>query len=374
MFTVAEERVALRPSAGSHGSYASVQTEQTTTIVDPDEDPRVKFAIKISLVVNLLLLASKIAVSLVTGSMSILAATADSLIDIFAQLVLMLGDAFMNEQDTAKYPAGKTKLGSLSVLACAALMGIASFAVIGVSISRLYEGLHNGDIQLVVVDWPTAGGMVAVIVSKTWLWLYCRKLRHVSETVMALAEDHRNDVVSNMMAVATAVVSTLHSSIWCIDPLGAIAISVYIIANWCDIAATQVNYIIGRTAPPELYQQIADLSKEVLLNAQGFADIVRAYHFGSNFMVEVEIVLPATMNVRESHDLALTLQMGIERLEVVERAFVHVDYEARLVDEHDWRFLQKHGRFNSTPHSLTALKSRSRQSSFSSLAVNIRGL
>ena len=40
--------------------------------------------------------------------------------------------------------------------------------------------------------------------------------------------------------------------------------------------------------------------------------------------VEMEIVLPGDMTVRESHDIALELQHKIEGLEEVERAFVHV--------------------------------------------------
>lgn len=40
--------------------------------------------------------------------------------------------------------------------------------------------------------------------------------------------------------------------------------------------------------------------------------------------VEMEIVLPADMTVRESHDIALALQHKIELLPEVERAFVHV--------------------------------------------------
>jgi hypothetical protein len=45
-------------------------------------------------------------------------------------------------------------------------------------------------------------------------------------------------------------------------------------------------------------------------------------HFTDN--VEMEIVLPGTMTVMESHDIALALQHKLEGLEEVERAFVHV--------------------------------------------------
>ena len=37
-------------------------------------------------------------------------------------------------------------------------------------------------------------------------------------------------------------------------------------------------------------------------------DCIRAYHFGSRFIVELEVLLPPQMTVEESHDIALFLQ------------------------------------------------------------------
>lgn len=64
------------------------------------------------------------------------------------------------------------------------------------------------------------------------------------------------------------------------------------------------------------------------------SDIVRAYHFGNNYLVELEVILPETMCVREAHDISLALQNKVEELDNVERAFVHVDYLSRDYDEH----------------------------------------
>ncbi len=38
-------------------------------------------------------------------------------------------------------------------------------------------------------------------------------------------------------------------------------------------------------------------------------DTVRAYHFGVNYLVEVDIVLPADMPLREAHDIGESLQV-----------------------------------------------------------------
>ena len=50
---------------------------------------------------------------------------------------------------------------------------------------------------------------------------------------------------------------------------------------------------------------------------------------------QVEIVMVPETPLRESHDVGIVLQHKIERLEQVERCFVHVDYQERDVDDHD---------------------------------------
>ena len=41
----------------------------------------------------------------------------------------------------------------------------------------------------------------------------------------------------------------------------------------------------------------------------------------------MDIVLPEEMSLKQSHDIGESLQLKIERLPEVERAFVHLDYE-----------------------------------------------
>ena len=52
-----------------------------------------------------------------------------------------------------------------------------------------------------------------------------------------------------------------------------------------------------------------------------------SFPFRQQLLVEVDIVLPEDMNLHESHDIGESLQLKIEQLDEVERAFVHLDYE-----------------------------------------------
>jgi len=56
-------------------------------------------------------------------------------------------------------------------------------------------------------------------------------------------------------------------------------------------------------------------------------DTVRAFYVGLNIFVELDIVLDKDMSLKEAHDIGESLQIKIEQIEEVERAFVHLDYE-----------------------------------------------
>ena len=56
---------------------------------------------------------------------------------------------------------------------------------------------------------------------------------------------------------------------------------------------------------------LATVTANVASAAQ--VDITRAYHFGARYNVEIEIILPGDMSVRESHDIALELQHKVRQ-------------------------------------------------------------
>jgi divalent metal cation (Fe/Co/Zn/Cd) transporter len=84
----------------------------------------------------------------------------------------------------------------------------------------------------------------------------------------------------------------------------------------------QIKKVAGYTAPPEFIESVKRLANEH--NPLLQVDQIRAYHFGAQYIVELEVVLPADMTLRNSHDVGLSLQHKVELMDEVERAFVHV--------------------------------------------------
>jgi cation diffusion facilitator family transporter len=284
---------------------------------------RIMIATTLSLIVNILLFFSKMVAAILSGSLSVVSSLVDSALDLFSGVTLWFVNRAMRPKpdDIYKYPSGKSRLEPVAIIVCASVMGTATLQLVSTSIQSIVQG--NSDPQIKAVS----GSLMAVtVISKFCLFSYCRRVD--SATVRALALDHRNDVASNLAAIVFGLLGTY---IWPnADPLGAILIAVYIIINWCMAGYEQSKLLIGKSASPDFLKKLTFIAmnhhREV-----SHVDTVRAFHFGQNFLVEVHVVLDPDMSLRQVHDIEESLQQKLEKLDEVERAFVHVDFEI----EHD---------------------------------------
>ena len=125
------------------------------------------------------------------------------------------------------------------------------------SVIDLVDGLYGNKPQLdiTIISYCILFG---AIISKLFLFLYCYHInvKYPSDIVAALAEDHLNDVFSNIGAVAGVAIATLTIA-WWMDPVGAVLISIVIIYRWIFVIAEQVNKIIGYRGNPELIKTVS---------------------------------------------------------------------------------------------------------------------
>ena len=104
--------------------------------------------------------------------------------------------------------------------------------------------------------------------------------------------------------------------------------------TWTKIVIEIVWALIGRTTPPEFLAKLTYLIWNHHEDIKHI-DTVRAYTFGSNYFVEVDIVLPQDMLLNKAHDIGESLQEKLEQLLEVEQAFVHTDFEYSHRAEHN---------------------------------------
>nr|XP_009402251.1 PREDICTED: metal tolerance protein 5-like isoform X2 [Musa acuminata subsp. malaccensis] len=260
-----------------------------------------KIAIRLSNVANMVLFAAKVYASIRSGSLAIIASTLDSLLDLLSGFILWFTAFKMQSRNPYQYPIGKRRMQPLEK---------------EFSLTKQQEAW--------VVDI-----MLSVTLVKLGLVVYCRSF--TNEIVKAYAQDHFFDVVTNVIGLAAALLANYIAN-W-IDPIGAIILAIYTIRTWSVTVLENVNSLVGLSAAPEYLQKITYLCWNHD-KAIRHIDTVRAYTFGSHYFVEVDIVLPSEMPLREAHDIGEALQEKLEQLPEIERAFVHLDYEFTHKPEH----------------------------------------
>eukprot|EP01061_Rhynchopus_euleeides_P016439 TRINITY_DN27714_c0_g1_i2.p1 TRINITY_DN27714_c0_g1~~TRINITY_DN27714_c0_g1_i2.p1 ORF type:complete len:427 (+),score=105.63 TRINITY_DN27714_c0_g1_i2:82-1362(+) len=280
----------------------------------------VTVGVRLSFFVNLLILATKVVLVLRTGSVSFVASLLDSVLDLMSGLTLVISNRFLSKQNRHKYPLGKQTFEPLGTLVFSACMFTASFQLIQYSVQVLVSQNHE-------VEFDLFSGIFigSIIIVKFGLFIYCYSNRKLGSALEALAQDHRNDVMSNTLGTAAALAAKeLYG--W-IDPVVAILLTLYIMYSWARTGIEQIMMLSGKSAPPDVLKKLTYAARHhhpAIL----FVDTVRAVAMGgSGYQVEVDVVLPPTMKLREAHDIGESLQIVLEKSPEVSRAYVHLDYE-----------------------------------------------
>lgn len=287
---------------------------------------------KLSFAVNLCLLIAKAVAVALSSSLSIISSLVDSAVDLLSGIIIWWTSRAIKNKNVYLYPGGRSRLEPTAIVILSVIMSIASFQLIVESIQIIVK--FSSDSQTIpTIELPVILIAVGTIVSKFILFMLCYFLGRDSSSVMALAQDHRNDVLSNIVAIicgylgSQQFIEKVHEyNVVYIDPIGAIIISIYILVNWWRTGYEQIKLLTGHTADTTFLSKITWIClnhhKDII-----YIDTVRAFHFGNNFLVEVDIVLPEEMGLKEAHNIGETLQQKLEKFELVERAFVHLDYE-----------------------------------------------
>ena len=266
------------------------------------------------------------------SSLSLFTTMADAIFDPLSNITLMVSSRAVKRVDPRRFPSGKARIETAGNIVFCFLMTAVSWIIIVLSLMELKEGNKN---ETKALHIPSVVVVALAATTKLALFCYCWALRNVYSQIRILWEDHRNDLYINSFGLLTSVGGSKLK--WWIDPMGAIVLSVLISYLWLSTAYGEFQLLIGVTADTQMQQWITYISMTHSPDIVAI-DTVRAYHSGPRIIVEVDIVMDPTATLRTTHDVAEELQMKLESLPDVERAYVHIDFETSHKPEH---FLKK---------------------------------
>lgn len=288
--------------------------------------PIVTVALYINLAANFFLLIGKIAVIVLTSSLSVLASLVDAALDFLSTAIVWVTTKLIARQDQYAYPIGRRRLEPVGVLVFSVVM-ITSFFQVAL---QCFNRLTSGDHRIVELGIPAIAIMLGTVVIKAFCWVWCRLIKNSS--VQALAQDAMTDVVFNTFSIIFPLVG-FYAKIWWLDALGGLLLSFYVMFNWASTSSEHIRHLTGAAATADQRNVLLYLTMRFAKTIK-YIQGIQAYHAGDKLNVEVDIVLDEDTSLKDSHDLSESLQYVLESVPTVDRAFVHADYLAVNLPSH----------------------------------------
>ena len=286
----------------------------------------IRFATYLSFFLNFcLMIAKSIAVS-TSISYTLISSLADSFLDLIAGTIISCSAAHskFTREDLFKYPVGKSRVSTVGILVFSVLMACCAVYIILQCVMSLIK--HE------ISPMPTNTAiyiMFGTIFLKFIMWISYGNLGH--EFTSTLAEDHRNDVLTNSLGLLMYYGGGKYG--WWMDATGGILLSLFVLVNWVLNAQENATMLMGESAPPEVIRSITYVAAHhhpLIINVEQ----VIAFQVGPQYFCELHIVIPGHIPLETAHWIGESLQLKVERIPQIERAWVHIDCEAHNENEH----------------------------------------
>nr|CDJ89849.1 Cation efflux protein domain containing protein [Haemonchus contortus] len=276
-----------------------------------------RFLARVSLTLNITLLLVNLFASIVTGSLSIISTFVDSFMDITTGFVLGICLWLIKHTNTLKYPRGRRRLELVGVILSSIIMGVANMFLIMQSLSAIISGRVAPEVNLLVIALMLLGSLLKGI-----FMIVCYKRGSASSKVLAM--DMRNDICTSIVAITCATIGDYY---WpYADPIGAIIVCALIAISWFNNALHYVPILVGVRGEKDNLSRILKIVIEHDERIRAI-DHLMVYHTGLQATVELHIVMDENLPLKITHDICQPLEKKLLKLDFVERAFVHCDYD-----------------------------------------------
>jgi cation diffusion facilitator family transporter len=252
------------------------------------------------------LIAVKVVVGWLTGSISVLAQAADSLLDLFAAIITFSAIRIAAKPADAEHPYGHGKVEDIAGAGQGILIFIAGGLIIYAAIERIIRG---SGIEL-------AGAGIAVMAVSIGVSIFLS--RHLSDVArrtnsVALEANARNiatDVYSaSAVLVGLAIVRFTGLNI--IDPILAIAVAIYILKVAVDTIRTPMSGLLDEKLPPLQEAVIEDSIRKHSSEVSGF-HALRTRRAGSQSYIDLHLVMAGDTSLERAHQICDQIENEIK--------------------------------------------------------------
>ena len=270
----------------------------------------------VSILVNAVLTAVKLALGLAINSLALIADGVHTLSDVVTSIVVLFGFRVSGKPPDRKHPFGHGRVEYVTTLIIAVMLAVVGYEFIKSAIGRLIEPVP------IAVGWGVLGAIFLTLLVKFWLGRFSMLLglRIDSSTLKADAWHHRSDAISSLLVLAALGGSALGYP--ALDGVGGVLVGAYLIWSGFFIAKGVIDPLLGEPPSSELVGRIRELCRgqEQVIDAHD----ITVHDYGHHRFMALHVEVSDRLSAQESHDVAEEIQ-DLLRQELGAYATVHID-------------------------------------------------
>jgi len=301
------------------------KTARSVSIDDLTNHSLKSRAAAVSIASNLTLVAFKLVVGILSGSIAIISEALHSGSDLAAALI-----AFWSVRRAAQPPDelhhyGHEKVENLSGVIEALLIIAAAAVIIFEGVSKIIDGPSLDHIWL-GIGVMVVSGVANLIVSRKVLYPVARRTQ--SAALEADAAHLLTDVYTSFGVAGGLLLVELTGWPY-FDPIAAIAVAVLIIRTGYELVMQSTRVLLDETLPPEELEEIRRCVKEHRGDLISGYHKLRARRAGSRRHIDLHITVDENLTVAQAHDIAEHIAADIRDCLPNSDVLVHIEPHER---------------------------------------------
>ncbi len=267
---------------------------------DPkDPSVRSKYGILcgiVGIVLNVLLCAAKLFVSVLTGSVAISADAFNNLGDAGSSVITLIGFKLADQKPDSSHPFGHGRIEYLSAFIVSMLIMLMGFELGKTSVSKILHGSSPS------FSYITIAVLAVSVIVKLYIFLYNRKIGKLisSQAMRATAIDSVSDCVSTLAVLVCTILSTVidfNFDGWC-----GLFISAFILISGIKAAKETMDPLLG--TPPD--SEFVNKVKNTVLSYPeivGIHDLIVHNYGPGRVMISLHAEVSQSIDILVAHDI-----------------------------------------------------------------------
>ncbi len=276
-------------------------------------------AAKLTIIVVIGLIALKVLVAVITGSISILAQAADSFLDLFAVIITLFAVSIAARPADEEHPFGHGKVENIAATVQAVLIFIAGGLIIYSAIRRIIAG---ATVEL------TEAGIAVMVVSIIASIFLSRHLLKVSRTTGSLAlEANAHNIAADVYsaaAVLAGLVIVRFTGLSIFDPIIAMVVALFILKSAYDVLRKSFGGLIDVKLPEAEESIIKASIMEHVGELASFHEL-RTRKSGKQRYIDLHVVMPRKASIEEAHQICDRIEQDIRNRLPYTSVNIHVE-------------------------------------------------